>query len=99
MNTRDAVRASGLDVDGANGARQRSIFTRSCTRRAPIPRVEAARRHTEHLAEDSYGIVGLILADEPEDYSGSVPLSRANRAAAFPRISFSIFSRFTCLRS
>ena len=53
--------------------------------------------HAEHACHRGNREAGLVRAHEPEEPDGSVPVSRANQAAAFERISRSsrscLFSR------
>src|SRR3954447_22227483 len=67
-------------------------------RRWPLPPGIVTRfGHTEHTCHRGNRERGLVRAHEPEELDGSVPVSRANQAAAFDRISRSsrncLFSR------
>ncbi len=56
------------------------------------PRVVPTGGNAQHLAHRDEGIVLLVLAHELEDFPGTEPVSRANQAVAFARISRSSFS-------
>src|SRR6202035_4365470 len=61
------------------------------------PGIVARLGHAEHACHRGNREAGLVRAHEPEEPDGSVPVSRANQAAAFERISRSsrscLFSR------
>src|SRR5579864_1225833 len=57
------------------------------------PRIIPARGNTEHTAQRDDVVMGLIRLHEFERLSGIELVSRANQAAAFDKISFSIVSR------
>ncbi len=81
--------ASFQDLIGLPPPRERSLE----------PRIIAAGRDVQHAALRSDGPYGLMRFHEFEDLGGIESVSRANQAAAFPRISRSILSCFTSLRS
>src|SRR6202051_4414128 len=61
----------------------------ACMRRrfAPAPGVEAAGGDLQQPSHGGNGPGGLIRFHELEPLSGTVPVSRANQAAAFDKIS------------
>ena len=76
------------------------------SRRTLSPRVVAAGGDVQHSAHRGDRVGGLIRSHELEDFSGTEPVSRANQAAAFARISrscrswrFSRRSRWSSFRS
>ena len=81
------IRPARLLVKGADLLEQLLILPTSCTRHAPLPRVVPAGGDAQHLAHGGEGMGGLIRLHELEPFDGIEPVSRANQAAAFFRIS------------
>ena len=78
--------------------RERRVRLGTRRRLAPAPSVIARPRHLEHPAHRLHRIDGLVRPHESEGL-GNVIDSRANQAAAFPRISRSSSSCLTFRRS
>ena len=96
----DARRPVGLPRTGMHrlDALQQGRVGRGVGGRWPLqPGVVARLGHAEHACHCGNRERGLVRAHEPEEPDGSVPVSRANQAAAFDRISRSgrncLFSR------
>ena len=97
MNARSPV---GLPRTGMHGldALQQGRVGRGAGGRWPLqPGIVTRLGHAEHACHRGNREAGLVRAHEPEEPDGSVPVSRANQAAAFERISRSsrscLFSR------
>ena len=69
-----------------------SITCRSPGCWALSPRVVTAVRDLQYAAKNRDRELGLVIPHEPEDPSGIVPVSLANQAAAFDKMSRSILS-------
>src|SRR5258708_4438345 len=91
MYVRRAVDASGAPVDRLDLPGQRQIRSISFAHRSIQPRIEPASRNMQQSAHDPDRVGGLVHLHEPEERF-EVPLSVANQAAAFDRISRSSFS-------
>ena len=96
----DARRPVGLPRTGMHrlDALQQGRVGRGVGGRWPLqPRVIARLGHAEHACHCGNRERGLVRTHEPEEPEGSAPVSRANQAAAFDRISRSsrncLFSR------
>src|SRR5712671_649385 len=98
MNVRRAVDAFGAPVDRLDLARQRQVRPISLTHRSIQPRIESASRNLQQSAHDPDRVGGLVHLHEPEERF-EVPLSVANQAAAFERISRSSFNLRTSRRN
>ena len=73
----------GPDTFSARPRRQQHGQTVSGAARRSIPPLETPSTR----AMGAIGKTGLVCAHEPEDPDGSVPVSRANQAAAFDKMS------------
>jgi hypothetical protein len=97
MNARSPV---GLPRTGMHGldALQQGRVGRGAGGRWPLrPGIVTRLGHAEHACHRGNREAGLVRAHEPEEPDGRVPVSRANQATAFERISRSsrscLFSR------
>lgn len=91
-NTRCAVRLARSLVARNDLGYEKSIVCRSLRYRPFQPRVVSAARDAEHAAQCRKWEHGLVIPHEPEDPSGIVPVSLANQAAAFDKMSRSSLS-------
>lgn len=91
MNVWRAVHAARTPVDRLDLCRQRQIPPISVTHRSIQPPIEPASRHLQQSAHDPDQMGGLVHLYKPKERF-DVPLSAANQAAAFQRISCSSFS-------
>ena len=87
MDAGHAVRAARACMNGSNTPEQIGVATRSFRWAARQPRVIAAGRNSQQSRHRRNGQCGLVRFHEFEPFSGTVPVSRANQAAAFERIS------------
>src|SRR5690606_19429243 len=86
------------EVDGGDLASQFQVPPPPCAHRSIQPRVEPAPRDIQQSAHHPHRVGGLVHLHEPEErFEG--PLSVANQAAAFERISRSSFNRRFSRRS
>ena len=87
MHPRHPVGASGSLVDRPD--RPAQLLVAPPTNRPPSasPRVVPAGGDAQHPAHRGHPMIGLVCLHEIEDLPGTVPVSRANQAAAFFRIS------------
>ena len=74
-------------VDGADAHQQRVIGSRMGRWRTIAPSVIACRGDAKHMRHGRDGKPGLVAAHDPEDPDDTAPVSRANQAAAFDRMS------------
>src|SRR5947209_12843061 len=97
MHARRSVRLPRRGMHGPDPLQQRLIRLRMSGRRPLEPSVVATLRDVEHARHDGDREGGLVRLHEPEDPDGTVPVSRANQAAARERMSRScrncLFSR------
>src|SRR5450631_1237385 len=91
MYVRRAVDASGAPMDRLDLPGQRQIRSISFAHRSIQPRIESTSRYMQQSAHDPDRVGGLVHLHEPEERF-EVPLSVANQAAAFDRISRSSLS-------
>ena len=91
MNVRRAVDAFGAPMDRLDLPRQRQIQSSPCAHRPIQPGVESTSRNLQQSAHHPDRMGGLVHLHEPEERF-EVPLSVANQAAAFERISRSSLS-------
>ncbi len=87
MHPRHTVSASGSLVDRPDRSAQLLVAPPTIRPPSPSPRVVPAGGDAQHPAYRSHPMFGLIRLHEFEDLPGTVPVSRANQAAAFFRIS------------
>ncbi len=85
MNPRRAVRPPAAGMDRLHTRRQVRIGLRASRQWPPTPRVVPARGDAEHAGHRGDTETSLIRTHEPVDLPG--PVSRANQAVAFARIS------------
>src|ERR671919_1935040 len=99
MHPRHTIGATRTAVDGADLSGQ--IFLLPCTLRRPTahPGVVPAGGDAQLPAHRPHWIEGLIRLHELEDSPGIEPVSRANQAAAFAKISRSSRSRLFSWRN
>ena len=93
MNARDSVGRSGVPMYGLDLGLKFPIGPSTGRWLTIAPRIVPAGGDAQNTAQSSNWIIGLMGSHEFEDPSGIVPVSRANQAAAFDRISRSCFSR------
>jgi hypothetical protein len=97
MDARRPVSMARTDMDGPDALQQGRIGHGMARGGTVQPRVITRLGHAEHACHRGNREAGLVCAHEPEEPDGSVPVSRANQAAAFDRISRSsrscLFSR------
>src|SRR5271154_4866781 len=93
-------------MDRADAYGEFRIEPRPCGRRRLTPRIVAAGGDSQYPAHGGNPVDGLIRAHELERRDGTVPVSVANQAAAFAKISrssrstrFSRRSRLSSVRS
>ena len=86
VNTGCAVRLARTAVHGPDPLQQRRIGHRMARRRPLPPGIVTRLGHAEHARHGGNREAGLVRAHEPEEPDGSVPVSRANQAAAFDRM-------------
>src|SRR6266404_596051 len=91
VDVRRAVDASGAPVDRLDLPGQRQVRSISFAHRPIQPGIESASRNMQQSAHDPDRVGGLVHLHEPEERF-EVPLSVANQAAAFDRISRSSLS-------
>ena len=91
-NPGHAVGGTAGLLDRLDASSQLSVTSRSSADRAVAPRVVAAGGDLQHSAHRGDRVAGLANSHEPEDFLGTVPVSRDNQAAAFARISRSVFN-------
>jgi hypothetical protein len=96
--SRTTVRRTRSTRDRFDPVAEQNVALRMLRRRSPHPCVKAACRSFQYAAHREDRIRGLVRFRESEDRFGSI-LSRANQAVAFERISRSISSCLTRLRS
>ena len=97
VNPRRAVRAPAASVNLPHTGGQLGIGLGASRRGASTPRVVPARGDTEHAGHRGDAEPSLIRTHEPVVFPG--PISRANQAVAFAKISRSSRSRRTSRRS
>src|SRR5260370_37047312 len=85
--TGDAVSLVRRHVDGLDPLHQHPVSDSTSGRRTTEPRIVARLGHAEHACHRCDREYGLVRAHEPEDPDAILPVSRANQAAAFARIS------------
>ncbi len=93
MDARDAVGALRDGVDGSDPPQQCPLGDSARRGRAAPPGVVSGRGDAEHPTHRSNRIHGLVRLYELEEPDGITPVSLANQAAAFERISRSWRSR------
>ncbi|MNS33180.1 hypothetical protein D3C72_652870 [compost metagenome] len=98
VNARHAIGAVRARVDGPDACQQVPILLCMGRWTALIPRMETAARDLKQPCHGRQGPGGLIRLHEFEPLSGTVPVSRANQAAAFANISRSILTCRSSLR-
>src|SRR3984957_15667537 len=91
MYVRRTIRVLGATVNPRDPPRQRQIRPIPLTHRPIQPGVESTSRNMQQSAHDPDRVGGLVHLHEPEERF-EVPLSVANQAAAFERISRSSLS-------
>ena len=96
MNARRAIRTARTRVNALDPFRQQRVDARPLRGPTLEPRIEAAGGNTQQATCLGNGMVCLVRAHELEDPDGIEPVSRANQAAAFAKISR---SRRSCLFS
>jgi site-specific DNA recombinase len=96
MDARCAIGAFGVGMDAFDLLGQGFIFLRSPGRRPLQPRIVAAGGDFQNSTHRGNRVLCLVRFHELEDLSGIEPVSRANQAVAFARISR---SRRNCLFS
>ena len=94
-----SIGTPGTGVDGPQTPAQDGVGFGPSRGWAAPPRVVAAGGDTQHPAHRGDVIQGLVRLHEREDLGGTEPVSRANQAAAFERISRSSRSRRFSRRS
>jgi hypothetical protein len=103
MDARRPVSMARTDMDGPDALQQGRIGHGMARGGTVQPRVITRLGHAEHACHRGNREAGLVCAHEPEEPDGSVPVSRANQAAAFDRISRSsrscLFSRRSRINS
>ena len=87
MDAWGTVGALGHGVDPSDPLQQRRIGLRSGRRWPPLPSMMATGGDIQQPAHHGDRIAGLVGSHELEDPDGTEPVSRANQAAAFARIS------------
>ena len=87
MHTGRAIQVPRRGVDGPYARQQRGIGLRMGRWRVFTPSVIARRGDAEHTRHGGKREQGLVRAHEPEDPDDTAPVSRANQAAAFERMS------------
>lgn len=95
QQSRRPVGAIGADRPCPDGDQHLSIPLGTRRGRALAPRIEAAGGDPQHATHRRDGVDGLVVPHEPVDRgdaAGIVPVSRANQAVAFDRISRSSFT-------
>jgi hypothetical protein len=92
VDARCAIAAPGHLMDGHDLLGQLRVASPTLTRvgLALAPLIEPRRRDAEDATQHGDGVVGLLHLDELEAQLGRWPFSVAKKAAAFPRISFSM---------
>ena len=90
---RRSIGASTPAMDPLDPGFQLRILLSSSRGWTLAPRIVPTGGNTQHSAHRDDGIALLVLAHELEDFPGTEPVSRANQAVAFARISR---SRFSC---
>ena len=97
MDAGRSIRLARAGVHRAHSLQQRRVSRGMDRRRAVNPGVVARLGHAEHARHGGKWEAGLVGAHEPEEPDGTAPVSRANQAAAFDKISRStrscLFSR------
>jgi transposase-like protein len=91
MNVRRSINALGAPVDRLDLRHQCQVPTFSITHRSIQPCVKRTSRNLQQSAHHPDRVGGLVRLHEPEERF-EVPLSVANQAAAFERISRSSLS-------
>ena len=99
VDTRRAVGAARALVDGTDLFDQHRVLSLSPRGGSFAPRVVAAGGDAQHSAHGGNGEFGLVRFYEREDLPGTSPVSRANQAAAFAKISRSCLRQRNSLRS
>ena len=87
MDPRHPVGASRTLVDGPNRPAQLLVALGATRTPTASPRVVPAGGDAQHSAHRGHPMMGLVCLHEREDLPGIVPVSRANQAAAFFKIS------------
>lgn len=98
LKARSTVRSPRLTMQCLKAIAKQQVALVVLRGRAMHPRIVAARRDFEHSAQHGNGIFGVIRLHEFERLSGIELVSRANHAAAFDSISFSIVNRLLSRR-
>jgi len=99
VDPRSAVRRARTQKDRFDAIAEKDVTLPALRRRAIAPRIVAARGDSEIAAQRGDRIFGSMRSHESEGFLGIVMVSRANQAAAFDRISVSIFSRLFSRRN
>ena len=89
VDTRHPIGAPGPAVDIHYPVPQCPVSQLPARWATPQPRVVAAGGDTQQTTHAPHRIVGLVSLHEPKRRRGVDPVSSANQAAAFARISFS----------
>jgi hypothetical protein len=90
MDPGHPVGSSGSAVNRLDPLRKRRIGCRPLRERPILPRMISAGGDSQQTAHRGYRVNILIRLHESEDLSGIEPVSRANQAAAFDKISRSM---------
>src|SRR5579884_4018239 len=99
LQSRAAVVVTRLTMQRFKAISKQQVRSLSLRRRPLQPRIITARGNTERFAKNRCFEFGLIGLHEFERLSGIELVSRANQAAAFDRISFSMVSRLFSRRN
>jgi hypothetical protein len=99
MHTWRAIQLPRRGVNGPHARQQVTVSLRMGRWRAFTPSVITCRGDAEHARHGGNGERGLVRAHEPEEPDDTAPVSRANQAAAFERLSRSSLSWRTSRRS
>ena len=99
VHSRHPVRAMRIAVDAANHRAQLLVATGPTRPSTTSPRGVPAGGDAQHPAHRGHPMTGLVCAHEPEDLPGTEPVSRANQAVAFAKMSRSSRTRRSSRRS
>jgi len=87
VNAGRAVGLARAGVYGPDPPQQRCVGNGMERRRTMPPSVETSLGHAEHARHGGNREKGLVRAHEPEEPDDTAPVSRANQAAAFDKMS------------
>ena len=93
MDPRSPVRPVAARMNLQDLPGQGRVLPRPAGRPSTAPRIVPARGETQQTAHRAHRIDRLVVAHEPEPPLGIDPLSRANQAVAFARMSRSSLTR------